>query len=179
MLLIFARTAKINSMTTKKDQELFQEHIRGVTPLKRKSRVVHKKRVPAIKKSIAENRHADIIELANDIATSCLPEEQLFFARPDLPVKTIRKLRQGKLDFKATIDLHAMHTERARLALQQFLARCQQQQIRAVLIVHGKGGAIIKSAVASWLRNYPKTLAFCSAQPKHGGAGALYLLLKK
>lgn len=169
-------------MTTKKDRELFQEHMRGVTPLKKRSRVLHKKRVPTIKnsfKSIAENCHADIIELTNDIATSCLPEEELFFARPDLPVKTVRRLRQGKLDFKATIDLHAMHTEKAKAVLQQFLVRCQQQQIRTVLIIHGKGGAIIKSAVASWLRSYPQTLAFCSAQSKHGGTGALYLLLKK
>lgn len=170
-------------MTTKEDKELFQKEMRRVIPLKKRHlRVLHQKTVPIIKnnsKSITNNCSENTIALTTEISISCSPEEKLFFARPDLPNKTIRKLRQGKLEFKAKIDLHAMTTEEAKVALQQFLTHCQQQLICTTLIIHGKGGAIIKSAVASWLQSYPQTLAFCSAQPKDGGTGALYLLLKK
>jgi len=179
------KSAKINGMTTKEDKELFKKEMRarGVTPLKKRhDRVLYKKSAPKIKnnsKSITSSHDEGTIELMLEAFVSCSPEEKLFFARPDLPIKTIRKLRQAKIEFEAKIDLHAMNIEEAKEALQQFLMYCQQQRIGAVLVIHGKGRAIIKSAVASWLQSYPQTLAFCSAQPKDGGAGAIYLLLKK
>ena len=124
-------------MTTKEDKELFQKKMRGVTPLKKRpARVLHQKTTSRVKnnsKHAANNCHTNTIELTTDISISCSPEEKLFFAQPGLPTKTIRKLRKGQLDFKAKIDLHAMTTEEAKIALQQFLARCQQQLIRTIL----------------------------------------------
>ncbi|HET8706021.1 MAG TPA: Smr/MutS family protein, partial [Pseudomonadales bacterium] len=37
---------------------------------------------------------------------------------------------------------------------------------------------ILKSSVNHWLRQLPQVLAFCSAQPKDGGLGAVYVLVK-
>ena len=45
----------------------------------------------------------------------------------------------------------------------------------------GNGG-VLRGAVPRWLNQptlRPKLLAFCHAQPKHGGDGALYVLLKR
>jgi DNA-nicking Smr family endonuclease len=53
------------------------------------------------------------------------------------------------------------------------------------LIVHGKGYRsrnrlpVIKTLLDRWLRECSQVLAFHSAQPKHGGSGAVYVLLKK
>jgi DNA-nicking Smr family endonuclease len=41
---------------------------------------------------------------------------------------------------------------------------------------------ILRQGVQSWLTRDPVkriVLAFCTAQPRHGGAGALYVLLRK
>ncbi|EXJ09223.1 Smr domain protein [Nitrincola nitratireducens] len=38
---------------------------------------------------------------------------------------------------------------------------------------------MIKSCVNDWLQQIPQVLAFTSAQPKDGGTGAVYVLLKR
>jgi DNA-nicking Smr family endonuclease len=105
--------------------------------------------------------------------------EDLFFARTGLQHKTIKKLRQGKMSIEACLDLHGMTIPKAETALEEFLFMCQQEELRNVLIIHGKGAGIIKNTINTWLRDYPDTLAFCSAKPKDGGLGAVYLLLRK
>ena len=52
------------------------------------------------------------------------------------------------------------------------------------IYVHGKGEftspkAFLKSHVFSWMKQSELVLAAHSAMPYHGGAGALYVLLKK
>ena len=110
---------------------------------------------------------------------SKMPEDYLFFSHSGLQEKTIKKLRQGKMPIAAILDLHGMTIPQAEDALQEFLLMCQQEELRHVLIIHGKGAGIIKNTVNTWLRDYPDTLAFCSAKPKDGGSGALYLLLRR
>jgi len=57
--------------------------------------------------------------------------------------------------------------------------------VRCVRVVHGKASgasdkpALLKSRVNSWLRQHPEVLGFASCQPRHGGTGAVYVLLKK
>ena len=119
------------------------------------------------------------LDYFTDDFLSCEVNAELFFARPDLPQSTIKNLRQGKMPIFARIDLHGMTIAQAKITLQKFLFGCQQQNIRSVLIIHGKGSGIIKSAINSWLTNYPNTLCFCSAKPQDGGTGAVYLLLSR
>lgn len=95
-----------------------------------------------------------------------------------------RRLRRGNYRIGAEIDLHGLNRQRAQLAVQQFLADCQDRDIRCVRIIHGKGngspnsGPILKTLVAAWLRRRRDVLAFCSAQPQDGGTGAVYVLLR-
>ena len=50
--------------------------------------------------------------------------------------------------------------------------------------MHGKGlrsgpaGPVLKNSVQHWLSQWDEVLAFVSAQPRDGGSGALYVLLK-
>ena len=65
-----------------------------------------------------------------------------------------------------------------------FVRQCQRMDVRAMVIVHGKGErchpqAQMKSFVCQWLTQISEVQCYHSAQRHHGGTGALYLLLKK
>ena len=97
------------------------------------------------------------------------------------------RLRRGQLPIEAVLDLHGMTQEEAHLALDRFVARAHEQGKRVLLVVTGKGlgraeGGVLRTAVPRWLEEEPsrsKLLAYAPARPKHGGEGALYLLLRR
>jgi DNA-nicking Smr family endonuclease len=108
-------------------------------------------------------------------------------AAPGLDRRSAERLRRGELRIEARLDLHGMTQHEAHRALDDFLARMHQAGRRCVLVITGKGGrasgdGVLRAAVPRWLNlpgNRPLLLAFAPAQPKHGGAGALYLLLRR
>jgi len=106
-------------------------------------------------------------------------EALLFFTRSGVNIQTIKKLKTGKLPFTATLDLHGHTQVTAKNSTEDFLKYAISQQHICVLIIHGKGAKIpiLKNMLNALLRTYKDVLAFSSAQSKHGGAGALYLLL--
>jgi DNA-nicking Smr family endonuclease len=106
-------------------------------------------------------------------------------AATGLDKRSLARLRRGMLPIEGTIDLHGMTQAEAHMALHQFIAASQQRGRRCVLVITGKGSrseGVLRSAVPHWL-NLPATrslvLAFAYATPAHGGAGALYVLLKR
>ncbi len=110
-------------------------------------------------------------------------EDRILFHRSGLQDHLLKKLAQGKLQVESRLDLHQLTAAAALAEADLFLKRCQQQGRRLVLIIHGKGRKsarpILKNALNLWLRAQPAVLAFHSAQPKDGGAGAVYILIKK
>lgn len=111
--------------------------------------------------------------------------EELLFAAPGVQLRVMKRLRQGHIPWEAGIDLHGMTVDEARDQLGAFIHDARRRRSRAVLVVHGKGYSqagrqpVLKSCVNDWLRRLPDVLAFCSAQPRDGGTGALYVLLKR
>ena len=121
-------------------------------------------------------------------------EQNLTYSRPGLDKASLRRLNHGHLRPSITIDLHGYDIDRARDLVWRALREAQKHNDRCVLIVHGKAGtgyrddkgdlqdtgtALIKSHVNHWLQQVDEVLAFCSAQPRDGGTGAVYVLLKK
>ena len=104
---------------------------------------------------------------------------------PGLDRRTEINLRRGKVGIQARIDLHGMTQEQAHRALGDFLADQQAAGRRSVLVITGKGAGgtgILREAVPQWLNqdaNRKRIRAFSHAQPKDGGEGALYVLLKR
>ncbi|WP_232347311.1 DNA endonuclease SmrA [Edwardsiella ictaluri] len=95
-----------------------------------------------------------------------------------------RKLRLGKYALQAVLDLHRHTLIEARTALLQFVADCIARDVRTALVLHGKGErsqpqALLKSYVSAWLPQIPDVMAIHSADRRHGGSGALYILLRK
>lgn len=105
-------------------------------------------------------------------------DELLSYRDPTMPLQQWRQLRRGQLPIQAKLDLHGYRKFEAEVALIDFLEYCQSQQKQVVLIIHGKG-AVLKSATDDFLRHHQAVFAYCSASAKHGGSGAVYVLLKK
>ena len=95
------------------------------------------------------------------------------------------RLKRGQIGIEGSVDLHGLTQEQAHGQLAHFLAEAQGAGLRAVLVVTGKGGpqgGVLRQMVPRWLNeghNRQRVLAIAPAQPKHGGAGALYLLLRR
>ncbi len=100
------------------------------------------------------------------------------------------RLKRGLLVIEGRLDLHGLTQREAHAELDSFLARSQDRRHRVVLLITGKGQkapleertSVLRRQVPRWL-NEPsmrrRIVAFCSAQPKHGGDGACYIYLKK
>ena len=100
----------------------------------------------------------------------------------------LRKLRRGAYAIQAELDLHGMTQVEAHTALESFVVRCSQRNLRCVRVVHGKGNnsrnceGILKKRVPQWLatrRLGRYVIAYTSAPPTDGGIGATYVLLRK
>lgn len=110
---------------------------------------------------------------------------------------SVRKIRGGRLDIEARVDLHGMRQHEAHVALRRFLMSCQARGLRYVLIITGKGKAIGSQAVhigeadrerGVLKRNVPRWLeepdlraivvSFTTAAIQHGGEGAIYVHLR-
>ena len=96
----------------------------------------------------------------------------------------LKKLRRGHFGLDAEIDLHGLNSNEARRQLLNFLHACVVDGCRCVHIIHGKGyrspdnHPILKNNLNLWLRQHKDVQAFCSAPPKDGGAGAVFVLLQ-
>ena len=100
----------------------------------------------------------------------------------------VRKLRRGEFAVQEHLDLHGLLKEEAKAELEAFLTRARHSAKRCVLVVHGRGlhskdqVPILKEALKRWMatdRFAKHVLAFATARPHDGGAGAVYVLLRK
>jgi DNA-nicking Smr family endonuclease len=122
--------------------------------------------------------------------------------RPDPPPlaplgrRMRQKLARGSESIDARIDLHGMTQADAHAALAHFLRRAQHTGARVVLVITGKGArsatsagadpyaerGVLKRQVPHWLESAelrPFVVGFESATVGHGGAGALYVRVRK
>jgi DNA-nicking Smr family endonuclease len=103
-----------------------------------------------------------------------------------------QKIGRGSEPIDARIDLHGMTQASAHSALAHFLRRAQHDGARVVLVITGKGmrpGAdphaergVLKRQVPLWLESpelRPLVVGFESATIGHGGAGALYVRMRR
>ncbi len=109
---------------------------------------------------------------------------------------TEERLRKGLLEPDAKLDLHGMTEAAAYRALSRFLSGARQRGNRLILVVTGKGNprkdedaswmvsphGVLKQMVPRWLKE-PELAAMIAstktAHLRHGGAGALYVYLRK
>ncbi len=103
-----------------------------------------------------------------------------------------RRLSRGLVSPESTIDLHGHTLHSAHLLLDQGLARAIQRGDRVLLLVTGKpprpeserphARGAIRAAVGDWIlagRHADRVASIRPAHPRHGGQGALYLILRR
>ena len=96
-----------------------------------------------------------------------------------------KKLRAGKFNVEAKLDLHGMSQHKAFLNLQTFIKKSFFYQYRTILIITGKGKegtGVLRNKLPQWLKSdfcAPYILAFGQAKEKDGGSGAFYIRLRR
>ena len=96
-----------------------------------------------------------------------------------------RRLQRGQMALEDRLDLHGLSKEQAHRQLIAFISRAVQQNLRHVLVITGKGRdgqGVLRHEVPLWLKDAPLAgyiNAISQAQPQDGGAGALYIRLKR
>ncbi len=174
------------------DDEFFQAEMLGVTPLKRdaRERLLRKENEGdgKARRLAAEGEPEGLLNSLVDEGIEPLDAWYvLAFKRPGIQHGVYKKLRQGRYDIDARLDLHRLSVKQARIDVHSFIQEAMQYGLRTVLILHGKGQrkteqektAVLKGYVNRWLQDLEEVQAFHSAQPVHGGTGAVYVLLRK
>jgi DNA-nicking Smr family endonuclease len=99
----------------------------------------------------------------------------------------LERLRQGLFSVQGHLDLHGLTVREAETAVREFIETAVVRNERCVLLVHGRGInskdhiPVLKRRLETILLRSSirkKILAFTSARPHDGGAGASYLLLR-
>lgn len=102
--------------------------------------------------------------------------------------KTIRRLKRGQFPIQDHVDLHGLTRREAQDRVREFLIESHKMGLRCVLIVHGRGlnspssFPVLKEQLPVWFNRGPVrkiVLAFATARPYDGGAGAVYVLLRR
>ena len=172
------------------DEDLFRAEMAGdgVVPLIVPARAAMKKPRP---KPIPFKRLEDDLAIPGEMMRDTSGWDAdiengdlITFKRTGLPTDVLRKLKRGQWIVQASLDLHGLTTDGARIELGRFLAIARHSGIRCVRIVHGKGTrspnnvAVIRNKVRLSLSRRDEVLAFCDAAPADGGSGAVIVLLK-
>jgi DNA-nicking Smr family endonuclease len=111
---------------------------------------------------------------------------EIRFVEPAAEAAPIRghteaRLRRGRLEPEARIDLHGHSYDSAYRSLVAFLVRSISEGKRLVLVITGKGG-VLRNNLPLWLNGAElcdRVIGMREAHPKHGGGGAFYVALQK
>jgi DNA-nicking Smr family endonuclease len=185
------KTGEVRGQTMSDEDDLFLQEMQGVERIKVPEKITIKKTTPTA--STATRRAAATSETdvkdGNHLRSTEVPRvgphDVIGFKRPGIQDGVFRKLRLGKYATEARLDLHRRTIEDARREVYRFVNDCLAADIRSVLILPGKGDrnigdpAVLKSYLVFWLEELDDVQAFHTAQPHHGGSGAVYVLLRK
>jgi DNA-nicking Smr family endonuclease len=167
------------------DRKAFAEATEDVRRLKPKNQAKLKASRPKPKARQARAAREAVLEQSLSGPFSSETHEEFSFRRTSVTNKTFHRLKRGEFALEAELDLHGMRVAEARSELQRFLRECIERGLASVRIVHGKGtrsgpdGPILKPSVHHWLSQWDEVIAFASSQPRHGGNGAVYALLRR
>jgi DNA-nicking Smr family endonuclease len=180
----------------KAEADVFADEMRGVAQLKPDPRGrigVEPTAAPSAPRRRADDESeayavlADLVDGhgAFDISAT---DEYVEGIGPGIDKRLLRKLRAGDYAVQAHLDLHGHTSDEARVEVEKFLVAARGDGRRCVLIIHGRGHnskegiPVLKERLKVWLtrgRIGHGVLAFCTARPTDGGAGAVYVLLRR
>ena len=122
---------------------------------------------------------------ARDAASDAELECAADYAADGVDRRELMKLKRGQYAAADRRDLHGMTADAASAAVKQFLDVSRRARHRCICIVHGRGlrspggVSVLRSRVRAQLRSHPGVLAYADAPRTDGGAGAVYILLRR
>ncbi len=169
------------------DHTLFGTAMAGVAPLGTRGRQIAPKPEPvtpahSLRDSEQDSLYKDIhfqVEYTNAFVQAHVQ---------GLDPLVLGKMRAGHYSPEGHLDLHGQNIIQAYASMTEFLRTSYNKSMRCVLLIPGRGKnspngyGVLREKVQTWLTRAPfkrVVLAFCTAQPKHGGSGAMYVLLRK
>jgi DNA-nicking Smr family endonuclease len=187
------------------DARAFEEAMRGAAPLpeserRRRFRSFSAERASPAPAPSSPPRRApardaeDDAALADLVGTSAGFEvesagETVAGRASGIDARILRRLRAGEYPVDATLDLHGRARDEATRALERFVQTARAAGHRCLLVIHGRGnhsdgeGPVLRPVVWDWLAgtraSRAAVMAFASAPPAQGGAGATLVLLRK
>ncbi|MBM3581501.1 MAG: hypothetical protein FJX37_05995 [Alphaproteobacteria bacterium] len=190
------KTSKKPEADALMDAHLWRAVTESARPLrhKRARKGLQREEIPGdMKAGISAPKHSPRVAVGNarkPALTSTLPTLHPG-AAPGVDRATAARLRRGEITIDGTLDLHGMTQKEAHAALLGRIARAHTLGQRCLLVITGKGErtdqdgretGVLRANVPRWLNEAPvraHILAFAPARPRHGGAGALYVLLRR
>lgn len=160
------------------DAQLWRAVTADVIPLGQRHRPVEPADPP---KRAPQRREFSLRQIPQTQQLSKEPELQHGHA-PGVDRRTAVRLQRGQMRIEGRLDLHGHTQDIAHRQLNAFIENAYTQGSRAVLVITGKGQGVLQNAVPKWLNQAPlrrMILSFNYAQPKDGGSGALYILIRK
>src|SRR3954468_6132492 len=168
------------------DRALWEMVAKHVKPLKKKPRLP--KLHPPM--STTEPVVAPPLASSRPVAPLQVPKLMKPAVPPLAPLgrRERSRLLRGKSEIDARLDLHGMTQSRAHQALHSFLHRAHGDRLSFVLVITGKGTVgdsergVLRRQVPHWL-SLPEfrqlVIGFEEAAIGHGGAGALYVRIRR
>ncbi len=161
-------------------RELFERAMREVEPLPPDGPGRRDRRCSAVPAPTptSENRRGKLrIEVDG---------EKTIGLAPGVDRRTLRRLRRGLQPVEMEVDLHGFTEVEARTVVSQALERAGRKNWKCLRIIHGRGhgsaaGPVLKRALPRWLAEAAppvEVVAFTTAGPRLGGAGATLVLLR-
>jgi DNA-nicking Smr family endonuclease len=164
----------INIAPASDERTLWSEAVRDVTPLRGRRTVAVAMASP--------NEPVGVVQSA-PMAAHAVPGEPF----PGIDRANAERLKRGLHRIEARLDLHGRTLAEAHRELTDFVEASYRVGRRCVLIITGRGlgrdrQGVLRHAVPRWLGEAElrrRILAVARAQPRHGGGGAVYLLLRR
>jgi DNA-nicking Smr family endonuclease len=176
------------------DENIFIDAMSGVAPLESRTTSLPPEQPRPVRKTGDQQEAEEVMQTLRDLVDG---EQSLSIHETDesiegfvegLDPRIIKKLRRGSFSIQDHLDLHGLTREQAKEEVNSFLQAAALQGKRCVLIIHGRGlGShgkvpVLKNALRNWFTRRglrKKILAFTTAREYDGGAGAIYVLLRK
>lgn len=189
-----AKTVQPTAAEASAEDSLFFSAMQGVAPVAGSGRQIQPPPPPPLASDAEEDdddADAKLMRLAVQGAIEFdleMSDEYMRGFVRGLDSKIFQQLKAGSLSVEGHLDLHGQNADQARDALLFFMRGSYLAGRRVVLVIPGRGKnspgglGILRAQIQSWLTREPLrriVLAFCTAQPRDGGTGALYVLLRK
>jgi len=162
---------------TENEKELWNQAMNDVKKL---DKTIHK-----IDKKIENKPVVPYLPKLEDIAEKISEVKKL----QTIDRTLLKKIKQGKAQVEARLDLHGMTQDQAYTSLRQFISSCHTNGKKILLVITGKGGmdlgendrpkGVLKQNVPKWLQTFSEVLSTTEALKHHGGNGAMYVILRR